>query len=818
MLKSFFTLLFLVFLFTANAQEIVKEKKFNGSISGNLLDSKLGKPLALAHIHLTSIIKPTVSLHFESDKNGGFDIQKLAPGCYRLSISLVGYGSTIVDSIKLNVERMDINLGDINLTETLNTLNQVIVYAEKPLIENKDGKLIVNVAESPLSNGTNASEMLRNLPLMNVNPDGTLLMQGRVPLILMDEKPVNLSGQQLADLLESLPANVVERVEIMSNPPPEYATYPGGVINIITKKGRIGLYERIAITVGSKGEKSTSANFNYRSSKFNFLSSVGVGNNEVRGNSYSHRTNIYSDHTNYFYTNTVFENRNTTPNMRLQADYDFNKNSNLSLIYQGNLNYYLNHADIVSTYLDSNFTVYKANTRSNQYNGDGYSHTFSSAYQWKGKNPVEKLQLSSSLSFSKNDNNRDFYQQFLQADFLPTGLDSTQVQLTDNYIRSFNFNSNYNKPLNDTGTMYLSFGASLTNIMHHNILSTSFLNKLNNNYIGNDLLSNNFYFDQSILQLRTSFIWILSNKWRIITGVQAENTNSNFQFIKGNSDDANNTYWNLLPSITLRKEFNKAFNMSWVYRETIRRPGITELNPNIDYSDPYNIRFGNPLIKPTLNDNYDFNVSYVKSNFNINTNLGYNHIKHVFNAVRTLIDNGKTQTTYQNISDQDEFSGSVWTGITIAKAFKLNLSGGFIYYKYSDREKLLFHYIDGATEYATLNYSYAINSLTMIEASNRYGSYINPQGKSHSNINMSISALHKFFNKKLVMSIAAIDPFGLQKYDGYTSGINFNIISHSESNTQNFRLSLSYQISKTKIKSTLDEKQKKDALDKLIQN
>ncbi len=817
MFKSLFLFLFTGLLITANAQDVIKQKAINGSISGNILDGKLGKPLALANLHLQSLNGASVSLHFESDRNGGFDIQKLAPGFYKLSISIVGFSKTTIDSIKLYSDRMDINLGDVNLNESSNTLGEVIVYAEKPLIENKDGKLIVNVAESPLSNGTSASEMLRNLPLMNVNPDGSLLMQGRVPLILMDEKPVNLSGQQLNDLLESLPANVVEKVEIMSNPPPEYATYPGGVINIITKKGRIGIYERIAVTAGTKGEKSTSANFNYRAGKLNFLSNIGVGNGETRGNSYSHRTNIYTDHTNYFNTNTVFKNRNTSPNMRLQADYDFTKKSTATIVYQGNLNYYNNHSDIISTYLDSNLNVYKANTRSNQYNGDGYSHSFSSSYQWKGKNPVEKLQLSSGLSFSKNDNNRDFYQQFLQSDFLPTGLDSTQVQLTDNYIRSFYINSNYNKPLNDTGTIYMSFGASFSNVTHHNILSTSFLSKLSNNYISNDLLSNNFYFNQSIIQLRTSLIWGLPRKWRIITGVQAENTGSDFQFIKGNSEDANNTYLNFLPNITLRKEFNKAFNISWVYRETIRRPGITELNPNIDYSDPYNIRFGNPLIKPTLNDNYDFNVTYVKPQFNINTNLGYNHIKHVFNAVRTLIDNGKTQTTYQNISDQDEISGSIWTGITIAKALKLNLSGGFIYYKYSDREKLLYHYIDGATEYATLNYSYAINSITMIEASNRYGSYINPQGKSHSNINMSISVMHKFFNKKLTMSVAAIDPFGLQKYDGYTSGTNFNIVSHSESNTQNFRLSVSYQISKTKIKSNLDDKQKKDALDKLNQ-
>jgi hypothetical protein len=331
------------------------------------------------------------------------------------------------------------------------------------------------------------------------------------------------------------------------------------------------------------------------------------------------------------------------------------------------------------------------------------------------------------------------------------------------------------------------------------------------------MLSNNFYFHQSIITLRAALVLSLPLKWRIISGIQLEQTNSNFQFIKGNSADANNGYLRFLPNITFRKEFNKEFNISWVYRETIRRPGIVELNPNIDYSDPYNIRFGNPLITPTLTDNYDFNIAYVKTKFNINANLGYNHIKNVFNSIRTLIESGKTQTTYQNISDQDEFSGSIWTSITVTRKFRVNISGGYIYYKYSDKEKLLYRYVDGATEYVTLNYSYTPNSLTIIEANNRYSSYVNPQGKSHSNINMSISAMHKFYNKRLFVSLAAIDPFGLQKYNGYTVGTNFIIESHSESNTQNFRLSLSYQISKTMIKSKLDNKQKKEALDKLNQ-
>ena len=791
-----------------------KPKAQLGSIIGNVLDNSSGRPLAFASVVLTNMTT-SGNISIVSDKNGGFDFEKLVFGYYSLSIDVVGFTKTKMDSIHLYAERFDLNLGDLKLNSASASLNEVIVYAEKPLIENKDGKVIYNVSESPLNNGSNASEMLKNLPLMNTNPDGTLLLRGKEPLILMDEKPVNLSGQQLSDLLESLPANVVEKVEIMLNPPPEYATYPGGVINIITKKGRVGIYERISVSAGSRGEHAVSGNFNYRSSKLNISSSAGYSTLEVRGNSYSHRQNIYRDSTNYFYAESAFANKSRHPNARFQLDYDFTKKSNFSFVYQGNLNYFDNSTHTLYTNRDSNTTVYKASSRSNQYSGNGYSHGFSSSYQWKGKNPVEKLQIYSGLSYSKNENDRDFYQQFLQSDFLPTGLDSTQLQLTDNFITSFYLSSNYNKPLNDTGTVYLTMGSSFSSNTYHNILNTSFLRRTDRVFIGNDLLSNNFYFHQSIFTVRAAIVVSLPFQWKMIAGAQAEKTMTDFQFIKGNAPDANNSYWRLLPNLTLRKEFNKDLNMSLVFRETIRRPGITELNPSIDYSDPYNIRFGNPFIQPSLTDNFDLNLSYVKKKFSINGSLGYNRVKNVFNSIRTLVDSGKTQITYQNISDQEEYQASVWTGITVAKGFRISISGGFNYNKYSDREKLLYKYVDGGGFYTTLNYSYAPDNLTVIEANNRYNSFAGPQGHSRSNINMSVSAMRKFFNKRVFISLAAIDPFGLQKYKGYSSGTNFNIESYSVSNTQNFRLSISYQITRTMVRSNLNAKQKKEALDKL---
>ncbi len=815
MYKSILVFFICVTSFPVYSQTQVRENAGTGIISGNVLESRSGKPLELASVVL-ELPGAGKTITGSTDKNGAFEFRKLGLGHYRLIITSVGYAKMQIDSIYLRSERNEFNLGDLILKEATTSLNEVVVYAEKPLIENRDGKIAYNVAESPLSNGSNASEMLRNMPLLSANPDGTLLLRGKEPLILMDEKPVNVSGQQLTDLLESLPANVIDKVEIMQTPPPEYATYPGGVINIVTKKGRVGVYRRITASAGTRNEANIYGNYSYRTGKMNFSANLGVGTAVAAGKSFSHRQNIYADSVNYFYNQASYTNRNTHPTSRMQFDYDFSKRSAISFVYQGNLNYADNHSTTLFTNLDSQLHIYKASTRNNNFSGNGFNHGFSSSYQWKGANPVEKFQLFTGFNTSKNSNDRDFYQQFLQPDFLPTGLDSTQTQLTDNYVRSYYVNSYYNRPLNDTGTTFLTSGITWSSQTSHNILNTAYLRNIDRVYVGNDLLSNNFYFQQSIFTSRAGIVVGLPFHWGLITGVQAEYTRTEFRFIKGNAPDANNSYWRVLPNLTLRKDLSLSLNVSFTFRETIRRPGITELNPSIDYGDPYNIRFGNPYVKPSLTDNFDLNVGYSEKGFNINGSLGYNKVKNVFSSIRSLVDSGKTQTTYQNISNQGEYQASVWTGITITRKFKLNLSAGYNYYKYSEKEKLLYRYNDRGTFYATLNYSYAPDNLTIIEANNRFSRYGSPQGTSRSNINMSISVQRKFFNKRVMVSLAAIDPLGIQTYHSFTYGPNFNIESYSESNTRNFRLTLSYQVSRTILKSNLDGKQKKEALDRLL--
>jgi ferric enterobactin receptor len=795
----FITIFELVCLFNGFSQNVIKPK-LSGTLSGTIQDAKNGKPLTGASVFLYSKSNTQNNKTITSDKNGEFIFEKIPFDYYQINIKAIGFSSFSIDSILLRAEKDEIYFSEIQLKDSSAMLREVIVYSEKKLIEEKDGILTYNVTESPLSNGASTAEMLKNMPLVNANPDGSITVKGKAPLILIDEKPSNLNAQQLAELLESLPANMVEKVELMQTPPAEYATYDGTVINIVTKKGRVGYYQKFWLSAGTNGQKTGGTYLSYKSKKVTFNGHFNITNYNVIGNSRSTRQNLYIDSINYLYTKSDYDNKTKSPTIRLESNIDINKQKNIELVYQGIWSNIDNVTNANYTNLNNKLEVWKASKRTVNYDGNTYNHGFSGTYNWKdAKQKSEKFNIYTGLNLGKGVNDKTFYQQYLLNDLTPSGQDSTQNQFVDNYTTSYYIRTNYSKPLNKKEKTILNTGVNFTNDEDHTILNASYFNKATNTVNYNDVLSSNFIFNQTIATSRIGITFILSKGWRISFGEQAEYTLTSFHFLRGTTQNTSNDYWRFLPNITFRKEFSTKLNSTFTYRETIRRPTIIELNPNIDYTDAYNVRFGNPLIKPTLTQNFEYNLGYNTNNLNINSSFGYNKVKEVFTTVRTLVATGKTQTTYQNISDQEEYHINLWSGITITRKLKVNISSGVHYNKYSPIEKLMYKYMDGGSYYTGLNYSFMPNSLTTIEASNKYNSYATPQGISRSNISMYFSIQRKLMNKKFNVTFGASDPFGLTKYKGHTEGTNFIIDSYSINNIRNFKLTVSYQFNKTYI-------------------
>ncbi|WP_276485914.1 outer membrane beta-barrel protein [Paraflavitalea pollutisoli] len=770
-----------------NAQESGVQSP--GILTGNLLDDKQ-KAVADATVELQLMADSLTGRSSITDKNGNFSISNIAFGWYRLKVTYVGFQPLVIDSLHFRTERFDFNLNDLVMKSGTNDqMQEVVVYAEKPLIQSRDGNITFNAGESALSAGSTASELLKSVPLVANDPDGKVVVRGKEPRILIDDKPVDLNAQQLQDFLESLPGSMIERIEVMTNPPPQYANEQGGVINIITRKGRVGAGARLAVSAGTNGERNVSGNFNFRKKGLAINLNVNTGDNRVSGNGYSKRENIYKDSTNFFNTTNSYRNRNTRPGARLSIDYDIDRYNIVNVLLLFNYNDFRNRSENEYTNLNRFEQISKLSNRYVQTEGENLNPAMNLTYTHKGKKPGETLRLIAGANYSYNRNDRTFFQQFLQPDRTPTGVDSTQQQLNDSWNHGYSVRVNYDKLLDNKSTSF-SVGAGTVVDASHVVLNTQYLRKPDNEYVKSDVLSNDFGFRQGVHNARFSMKQLITELMSITAGVNAEVTE--IQFDLKDKTTVNNDYTSWLPFVNFNKRWEDIVNLSASYRKTIRRPGITQLNPSIDYGDPNNLRYGNPELEPTMAHNFDVVVGRNTDKYYANIGMGYNVVQSIFSQIRTLLPDGKTETSWQNIDDRHEYEISSWSGYTVSKQFRMNFSASYTYNKYSQYDKEKNKYRDGGSITTSFNTNWAPLDVWNVNGNFTLNRFANPQGTVRSNVRMNLAVQRKLFNKKLVLTLNAIDPIFQQKYTTYTFGPNYNLESFSNARTRSYRLTVSY--------------------------
>lgn len=789
-MKKLFILPFFCILFSSS----FSQGKEPGIITGTLLDESK-KAVEGATVMLISMSDSSRRRTGLTDKDGSFTLSEIAFGYYRLRLSYVGKQNLSLDSIYFRTERFDFNLNDLVLkAKAPEQLEEVIVYAEKPLIQSKDGNITFNAGESAIAAGSNASDLLSNVPLVAKNSDGRITVRGKEPKILIDDKPVELNLQQLQDLLESLPGSSIEKIEVMTNPPPQYANEQGGVINIVTKKGKVGKSGRINVSAGTRGEGSINGNFNYRKQGFALSINAGIGFNRLLGDGYSTRNNFYTDSSNFFNTTNHFTNKNWRPNFRVNMDYDINKNNGLNFVFNYNENSYDNFNSTEFRNINRYHELWKLSRRDVHNLGDNSSPSLNVSYTWKGK-PGETLKIITGYNFSLNKSDRDFFQEYFNPDFTPNGEDTTQQQLNNTKVNGHNIRVNYDKMLGNKKT-FLSFGTAYHRSNNHVRVDASYKKKPEGTMAPLDLLSNDLWFHQTVSNLRGSVKQVLGENFSFTAGTSAERTDIFFELLK-ESRDVKNNYCTWLPFANINKTWKDKLNLTLAYRRSIRRPGIGELNPTIDFSDPYNIRFGNEKLEASTAHNFDLVIGRTKTKYFANLGMGYNIVEDVFSQVRTLLTDGKTQITWENISGRKEYEISSWNGITISKKLKTNLSASFIYNVYSDFDKTVRRFRDGGSFTSNMNYSFTPTDLWNITGSFNLNRFANPQGYARWTTSMNLGVQRKFFAKKLVITVNAIDPFVQQQNKSYTYGTNFNFESFSTTQTRNYRLSVAYNFSKS---------------------
>lgn len=780
----------LVFLFLARfavAQQ--------GTLSGNVLDER-NKALENATLQLTPFADSAGKLTASADKNGSFAFFNLPFGYYKLRVTYVGLQPIVLDSLFFRAERFDFHLGDLTLKpKSESDLDEIIIYAEKPLIQSKEGNITFNAGESALSQGSNASDLLAQVPLVTKDPNGKVLVRGKEPRILIDDKPVELNLQQLQDLLESLPGSSIEKIEVLTNPPPQYANEQGGVINIVTKKGAVGISGRISLFAGTRGEYGSNGSFSYRKAGLAINANAGFAGNNFNGNGYSVRQNIYADSSNHFNTDNKYSNDNVRPNLRVNIDYEITKTHLLNAVILYNGNDFDNDNNVTYKNINRFDQLYRLSRRSIRSKGAGINPNLSLTYTYRSKRPGEVFRLFTNFNYSDNDNDRSFYQQFFNPDLSFNGNDSTQLQNTATISRGYTVRLSYDRPLGGK-TTFLSLGGYFTHAFSDVAVEALYKRKGDGTLLPLDVLSNYFLFHQNVTNYRASVKQLLASSASVTAGLSAEQTAIYFDLRKAGNDTANR-YWTLLPFVNLNKTWAANTSLTLSYRRTIRRPGINELNPTKDFSDPYNIRSGNPALLASPAHNFDLVLGRSKGALYMNFGLGYNVVEDIFNPIRNLLPNGTTETVWQNISGRKEYEVSTWSGYSFGRKLRFNASASYTFNRYGNYDKTFRNYRDGGSLTSNLNTVYTLKELYSATGSFTFNRFANPQGTVRNSLSMNLALQAKLLNKRFTVTLNLIDPFFQQNTHTFTYGTNFALENYSSTQTRNFRLSLGYSFMKT---------------------
>lgn len=762
-----------------------------GTLTGNVVDKQTGKPVPDATVSLIGLTDASRGQSMASTPEGAFNFNNLAYGIYRLRLSAVGYNTLTIDSIHVRASRSDFTLNDLGLVQKSTDMDAVIVYAEKPLVQSHGGNLTFNAAESPLSAGSSANELLRNVPLVATDANGNLIVEGKTPIVLIDDKPLSLNTQQLQDFLDALPGNMIEKIEVMTNPPPEYANEEGGVINIVTRKGKIGLGGRISTYAGTRGEYGANANFSYRTHKLALNLSGGEGYNKFTGDGWSHRENSYTDSTNLLNTGNSFTNKNTRANGRFSLDYDFDNFNSINAVVQLNQNNYNDNSLIDYATISQHGQPYGLSNRTSLDKGYNFNPNGNISFRHRGKSPDEVLELTASYNYGRNYENQSFYQQYLNPDSTFSGADSSQRQHEDSRIHGYELRFSYDKPLNKDAATLLSLGGYYNNSSDDVLVATSFLDKTSDTWTFDAPLSSNLNFLQTKTNFRASIRQTLAHGLTFTAGSAVSRTLVRFDLYNTDST-TRNTYWNFLPFGNINKTWDNQWSLTFVYRRAISRPGLSQMNPSIDYSDPYNLRFGNPDLQPSLSHEFELHAGKSTNDYYFNYSLGFNRVQDIFTQITTLRPDGVTTTTYQNISNRSEYTTGTWSGYTFSHALKANIGVNYIYHHYGEYDKTVNNYQDNGSFYTNANMTYTPTRLWNFTLSCLYNRNGNPQGVSTATVNMNLGIQHKFWQRKLIVTLNVADPFIQQSVTSSTRGTDFYVQNYNTTQTRNYRLTLSY--------------------------
>ena len=764
-----------------------------GKFSGIIKDAD-GEVIPYATIKLLSGKEKKLVNGAIAGDDGKWVIRNVAEGEFHVSISFISYKTIEMGPYKVTGKGENYNLGNITLESAATELDQVVVEGEKELIEDRVDRIVYNAEQDLTTAGGDAADVLRRVPLLTVDPDGNVALRGSSNLtVLINGKPSTITAGNLADALKQIPADEIKSVEVITSPSARYdAEGTGGIINIITKKNNLqGGTLSLNTGAGFRGS-NLGVNAGYRTGKLGLsLGGSGFAGYNILGS--TSNTQIARDETGNVLSqsNQFGESRSSriSGSYVFGWDYTFNKYHFIG----GDVNYRIfdsrnninDRLTQITTAADTRSLIEDVSTVNNS-NSFDVSFNYIRSFEKAGK------EISLISLYSQDTRNNDF---------TLDGIGTVVPQGTKNENRSVNkeytIQLDYVEPIGDK----FKFETGLKNISRTVTSDFQLFRKQDNGEylaVQGVNVNNSLEYLQNVSAGFISGLAELPAKFTLQAGVRYEYTTISANFAGGEELDIND-YGTLVPSVNMSKQLKNNSTLKFGYSRRIARPSLQFLNPNIDASNPLNIRQGNPDLLPENTNQMEVSISQFKRSTSLNVSAFARFTSGSIQSVREPIGQDTIFTSFQNIGEADAYGVNVFGSI---RKGKLNLSGGFdTFYNIltNNIDDPLFNAQNEGFVFSSRVFgSYQINDRWALQGFGFYrGSRVQLQGRSNPFYIYTMSLNYKFKNDKGSIG------FGATNFINSRSNLDFEVDTPlvtqrgtRELQLLNFKINFSYRIGK----------------------
>ncbi|WP_308765444.1 TonB-dependent receptor domain-containing protein [uncultured Bacteroides sp.] len=771
-----------LFLLVLSVLTVYAETEKGAQITGKVIDASTKQGMEFANISLRKtgskeFIKGTVS-----DQLGAFRLDGVSNGNYVVAVSVVGY-ATFEKELTIGTGQKTINLRNILLKEDTQLLNEVQVVGQRSQMKFEIDRKVFNVDQSLATAGGSASDVLGNIPSVQVDPEGEVSLRGNSSVtVWINGKESGLSADNRAQILEQLPAESIERVEVITNPSAKYNPEgTAGIINIVLKKNRkAGYYGSLQAGVDTRGGYNAAGNVNFSSGKFESFVNVGTRVRKSEGEGYTNRQNLDDNGNPVSYLNQLRNDEDTRKPVIARmgttyhaTDKDHFSFSGFGLLGRGDETDWLNYTSNIPGSFTNSLRTSAEKRKMNIGNFEiGYKRDFS-----------EKSNLD--LSASYNLVNITPESSFLQVSNYAGGTSTSSYQFQENVMkpRKWEFQADYVTEFGEQNKIEAGYkGEFLTSKSKVSTYSGT----SEGNAAFNEGLYNNFTYDQNVNALYATYSKRI-NRFGIQLGLRGEHTRTNTNSLGYNQSETDHPaykddYFSFYPSAFLSYQLPSNNELQLNYTRRVSRPWGGQLNPFVNLTDSTNISYGNPLLLPQYSNSLELN--YIKNweNHTLSASLYYRNTDNVIQRI-SYRDGDIMKSTFENIAKTQSAGTELILKNNLFRMIDLTSTLNFYYNKLDGFSYLPEEATTPVVGEADEDFSWSARIIANVmlpwgvslQATGDYNSReLVAQGYRKANHAIDLGLRKSFLDRKLSLTINTRDLLNSRKRETITSGSGFS--------------------------------------------